>query len=373
MHIPSFNRVIIDSTKLEHNFRYIRGTVGEQVRIMAMVKSDGYGHGMVDAANAFIRGGCEMFGVAEISEAVALRESGCQKEILVFLGFDSGAVDYFFSHNLNPVLFTEEDLQLLATTAAQKDQKIGIYLKFDCGMSRLGYYPAQFPELLNQIKDEPFIELLGIMSHYPRSDERESLNTQEVYRTFNQLKIANNETAPVYSICNSGGTLYFPETHGEMVRPGISLYGYYPDGAAGRPEDRDGGLLPAMSFVSRVLQVRDITAGTGISYGHTFVAERDMKLAVLPVGYSDGYLRGLSNRAEVLIGGQRAPICGRVCMNLCMADITGLNNVQPGDEVVLLGPQGEQMIDADEIGSWCDTISYEILCSIGNSNERVII
>jgi alanine racemase len=171
-------------------------------------------------------------------------------------------------------------------------------------------------------------------------------------------------------IGNSGGVFNFPETCCDMVRPGISLYGYYPDGQAGADRARGERLRPAMSFTSRVLQVKTVPAGSGVSYGHTYITPSETRLAILPVGYEDGYLRSLSNRAEVLVKGKRAPVRGRICMNMCMIDITGIDGVEPGDEAVLLGAQGEDAITADEIAEWAGTISYEVLCLIGNNNER---
>jgi alanine racemase len=155
-----------------------------------------------------------------------------------------------------------------------------------------------------------------------------------------------------------------------MVRVGISLYGYYPDGRAGRENISEEGLRPAMSCVSRIIQVKTVPAGSGISYGHTYITDRQTKLAILPIGYSDGLLRSMSNRAEVLIRGQRAPIRGRICMNMCMADISGIEQAEVGDEAVILGSQGADTIDADQIGEWSDTISYEVLCALGNNNQR---
>jgi alanine racemase len=158
-----------------------------------------------------------------------------------------------------------------------------------------------------------------------------------------------------------------------MVRAGISLYGYYPDGAVGRAREGLNGLKPAMSCRTRVVQVKQVAAGCGISYGHTHICERDTRIAVLPIGYSDGYFRLMSNRAEVLVKGKRAPLLGRICMNMCMVDITTIEGVKPGEDVVLLGCQGDDCIDADEIGGWGETISYEVLCSLGNNNKRFII
>lgn len=338
---------------------------------MAMIKSDGYGHGMITCAEAFSRAGCTHFGVAEISEGVALREAGCDGMILTFLGFEHLLSDYFFSHNLTPVIYDLDDLLHIGAAAEHNHTRISIYLKFDCGMSRLGFYPSEFSDLVSRVQAMKHVDLAGVMSHFPCTDDRSSNNTAEVYQVFDQSVSTLNKTPlSVRSIGNSGSALYFPGTHDDMVRVGIALYGYYPDGRKGRLA-ADGELLePAMSFSTRVLQVRDITAGTGVSYGHTFIAETDMRLAVLPIGYSDGYPRTLSNRAEVIIRGKRARLRGRVCMNLCMVDITDIEGVEPGDEVIVLGSQEEETIDADEIGAWCNTISYEVLCSLGNNNER---
>jgi alanine racemase len=155
-----------------------------------------------------------------------------------------------------------------------------------------------------------------------------------------------------------------------MVRPGISLYGYYPDAEVGVRRALGERLVPAMSFTTQVILVKTVPAGSGVSYGHTYITPSEMRLAVLPVGYEDGYLRSLSNLAEVLIKGRRAPVRGRICMNMCMVDITGIDGVEPGEEAVLLGVQGQDAITADEIAAWAGTISYEVLCLIGNNNER---
>lgn len=371
MGISSFNRITVDTEALEHNYRLISSRVADHVTVMAMVKSEAYGHGLITAAQAFARAGCSSFGVAELGEGVELRESGCEGDIFILLGFDHGNIDYFFSHDLTPVLFTEEDLLLIGSAAERKKKKIAIFLKFDCGMGRLGFAPSDAAELVRRLQDMEYVRLAGVMSHFPCADDRHSGNTREVFQLFSRTAntVSGNHIL-VSSICNSGGTLYHPGTHGDMVRIGISLYGYYPDGSQGQPSSEEQILRPAMTFSTRILQVKDVAAGSGISYGHIYITDRQTRLAVLPVGYSDGYLRNLSTRAEVLINGQRVPIRGRICMNLCLADITEIEGVQPGDEAVLLGRQGNESIDADEIGGWCDTISYEILCAFGNNNER---
>jgi alanine racemase len=371
---PSFNQVEVDPAALEHNYRLMCARNGTSGRVMAMVKSDGYGHGLKCAAEAFTRAGCEDFGVAEIGEAIALRESGCTGAIYVLLGFPSEQAEALFTHRLIPLLYNEADLRFLNGLAVSRNERVTIYLKFDCGMGRLGFAPEEAGKVVDLVRGLAQLEVAGIMSHYPCADDRSSNNSLEVFHLFTDVANRFAEYPElVRSICNSGGTLYFPESRGGMARAGIALYGYYPDGTAGREAASGEFLQPAMRFTSRVLQVKDVRKGYGIGYGHTFLAQNDMQLAVLPVGYSNGYFRSMSNRAEVLIKGQRAPVCGRICMNLCMVDISSIDDVEPGDEVVLLGEQGIERISGDDIGSWSGTISYEVLCSIGNNNQRTIV
>jgi alanine racemase len=203
------------------------------------------------------------------------------------------------------------------------------------------------------------------------ADEPDSTQTMEMFQQYQEVCAQSSQQSPVLChIANSGAALYFPMTCCDIVRLGISLYGYYPDGAKGKQLNRREQLVPAMAFSTQVIQVKSVPALSGISYGHTFVTDQESRIAVLPVGYADGLLRSLSNKAQVLIKGQRARIIGRICMNLCMVDISGIQGVQPGDQVVILGSQGAETITADEIAEWMGTISYEVLCLFGNNNER---
>ncbi len=369
--VHSYNRVTIDAKALQKNFRIIQEKSGEGVRILAMVKADGYGHGMVEAAGALAAAGCRTFGVAEICEAVRLREAGVEGEILVMMGFVPEHADLVFSHDLTPVVYDIDAVELLSQRATGLGRRIGVHVKVDSGMSRLGLLPHRIEAFLRRMESLPSVSIAGILSHFSQSDDPNSADTERSYAVFRAAcdKIATRCQGPRH-IANSGGIFNFPETCCDMARPGISLYGYYPDGVEGLRRARGERLVPAMSFSSRVLQVKTVPAGAGVSYGHTYITPHETRLAVLPVGYEDGYMRALSNRAHVLIGGCRAPIRGRICMNMCMADITEIDGVQAGDEVVLLGTQGREAISADEIAAWAGTISYEVLCLIGNTNER---
>jgi len=373
--MSSFNRVIIDRAVLAHNYRYLRSKTGPGVRFMAMVKSDAYGHSMVHSAGVLSDSGCDLFGVAEMDEAVKLRESGCRGDIFVFVGFDHAEVDYFYTHRLTPVVFSADDLGAIGAANKKFDAALDVYLKFDCGMGRLGFDPQQAEEIF-EICRSLSISPAGMMSHFPCSDDRSSDHSRRASELFYRISGKGCQLGDrgrmAASICNSGGILYHPYAHGDMVRSGISIYGYYPDGREGLG-DRENGLRPVMTVSTRVIQIKTVAAKTGISYGHTYVTEGPTRLAVLPIGYANGYFRTMSNKAEVLIGGRRAPIRGRICMNMCMVDITGIEGVETGAEAVLMGRQGDMSIDADEIGSWSDTISYEVLCSLGNNNRREFV
>jgi len=336
-----------------------------------MIKADGYGHGMIECARTLQESGCLVFGVAELCEAVVLRESGISSTVYSMIGFAPEDADLFFEYNITPVIYDMSSLQALSECAVKRNTSIAVHVKVDTGMSRLGLRFEQFEKFIQQVEKTTGVTLGGVASHFACSDDRESAVTGESLDVFQRFqKHLSPMSAPVYHIANSGGTLYHAESQYDMVRCGISLYGYYPDG---RKPGEENELEQVMSFSSRVLQVKEIPSGTGVSYGHTYITHRPTTLAVLPVGYEDGFSRKLSNCGEVLIRGRRAPVLGRVCMNLSMVDVTDIDGVQAGDEVVLLGEQGLEKITADDMAGKIDTISYEVLCMVGNNNERKFI
>ena len=372
----SFNRVEIDIAALQKNYQSIQQTVGQQIKVMSVVKSDAYGHGLIECAQAIYLAGGRTFGVAEVWEGVSLRRANLAGEIVILLGGPSESYEEIISYKLTPVVYDVDFITGLSYEAERKNTEVRVHLKVDVGMGRLGVLPAQVESYVSLIKRLPSISLSGILSHFPLADEAGALEkTQEQVSNFRNV-LAGVKTkkagAVIAHIANSAALIYFPGTRLDMIRPGISLYGYYPDASPARAKTAAPllQLQPVMSFKTRVVQIKELDVGCGISYGHTFVTRRKSRIAVLPVGYADGYLRKLSNRAEVLIGGRRAPVCGRVCMNATMVDITDLPPVHAGDEVVLLGHQGEAKITADEIAKWMETISYEVLCLLGTFNER---
>lgn len=338
---------------------------------MAMVKADAYGHGMVMAAKAFGQAGCTIFGVAELREAVMLREAGTPGDIFVTIGFAEMDAGLLFQYHLIPVIYSYGAAQALSTKAVALGQDISIHIKVDSGMGRLGVFPSDIPDFADTVADLPGIKIAGLMSHFPESDSPVAKSTLNNFALFDGVcRTLKNRYTTLCHIANSAAVLNFPDTCCDMVRAGIALYGYHPAGNVSDLVDTTHELLPAMSFTSRILQVKTVPAGTGISYGHTFRTVRQTRLAVLPVGYEDGYSRLLSNRAKVLVHGQPVPVVGRVCMNMCMIDVTDLMEVSIGDEVVLLGKQGKQTITADDIAKEMGSISYEVLCLLGNNNQR---
>ncbi len=368
--IPSYNQVVVDRKALLANYRLLHRK-GIPAQFLAMVKADGYGHGMVECSQFLHGQGCTIFGVAELGEAVTLRQSGITSQIFCLIEFLPEYADTIIEYDITPIVFNSRAIEALSRVAEKRLKKVGVHLKVDCGMSRLGVTLHEVSTIVNQINKLPGIFLEGIASHFPCSDDTLSDDTEKTNAIFEvSIEQAGKSASLIRHIANSGATLYFPATHRDMVRCGISLYGYYPDG---EHEEKEAGLQPVMAFKSRVIQVKKLPVGTGIGYGHTFTTKKITRLAVIPVGYEDGYSRLLSNSGEVLIRGERAPIRGRVCMNLCMVDVTEIENVETGDEVVLLGKQGDEHISANQIAMHSDTISYEVLCMIGNNNQRLYI
>jgi alanine racemase len=378
--IKSLNRVEISLSALRHNLCLLKERAAGST-VLAMVKADGYGHGMVDCARALATAGADRFGVAEAVEGIELRNNGIRQPVLIMAGILPEIIPDLLSHDLTPVIVDGSCLAALSAEAVQQGIEVGLHLKIDAGMGRQGCALTAVKGIVREIVSLPGIELAGMLAHFPMADDPDSDSTPAITAAFEKVVQGVVELLPdnkkiTLHLANSGGILYFPLSWQNLIRPGIALYGCYPDGAAGRQRAERAGetmLQPVMRFSSRIIQVKELPTGAGLGYGHTFVCKRPTRIAIIPAGYEDGYLRCLSNRAEALIHGQRVPVVGRVSMNLTMFDVTELDRVEAGDEVVLLGQQGDDEITADEVASWMDTINYEVLCLFGNLNQRVYL
>lgn len=364
------NIVEINLAYLAENYNVIQRQVGPAVRVLSIVKSDAYGHGLVEVSQAISKVGGNFFGVAEVEEGVSLREAKIFGDIVVLLGSSDYAEIVEF--DLNPVVFELNNIRALSKVAADKNRQIGVHLKIDIGMGRVGIMPQDTVSFLNLIDSLPGVFLAGTMGHLPLVGDCTTAQTTAVQcRQFIDLTVGRENR----HIANSAAIISCPEAILDIVRPGISLYGCYPMNSLECRHQLP--LKPVMSFKSRIIQIKEVPSGYGVSYGHLFVTKRPTKLAVLPVGYADGYLRRLTGLAQVLVRGCRVPVCGRICMNACLLDVTDLEDVRVGDEVVLMGSQGDSVNDgselsvsADEIAGWLDTINYEVLCHFGCNNKR---
>jgi len=360
----------IDHEALRSNLRQIRDKVGSCVKILCMVKANGYGHGATEISPTLARAGADAFGVATLEEAVQLREAGIQAALIVLAGVFPAQLDTFVEYKLTPVVHDLISLKALDRESSRRQVELGVHLKIDTGMGRLGFLAAEADQWIAAIKQAESLHIQGVFSHFSHAESVQGDYTQkqlEIFkRVLGQLRSAGVIPDLVH-LANSAATITLPAAYFDMVRPGLMLYGVYPS-----PNMKEQiNLKPVLSWKTKILQLKNVPSGTSVSYGQTYVTERESLIATLPIGYADGYPRFLSNRGEALVRGQRARIAGRVCMDLTMIDVTDIRNVRQGDEVVLLGRQGGAEISADEIAAWANTISYEILTSIGTRVPRI--
>lgn len=367
MNQPTSTHVEIDLSNLKHNFRLARDSAGGRP-LLAVVKADAYGHGAIPVARVLAREGAKLFGVAHVHEARALREAGIEGPILLFCGVPPGEENAVAELTLTPMLFDLALARRLDAVGRSRGLRLPIHLKLDTGMGRVGFRPEELTHVLSELLELKSLDLQGVASHLALADERINPWSDEQYSTFTscltQVRSAGFSPRWVH-LSNSAGLFgrSFPECN--LVRPGICLYGGLP-GADFSALD----LRPVMHFRSRVAQLKQVPVGTGVSYGHRFIARRPTRLAAVPVGYADGYSRRFTNRGEVLIGGQRAPIVGTVCMNWSLVDVTDLPDVEVGRVVTLLGRDGDAVLTGHQLAEKIDTIDYEIFCQIGSRNPR---
>jgi alanine racemase len=366
------NEVIIDLDALRHNFFEIKRLAGPHARILAVVKSDAYGHGMLPVARTLESAGVDCLGVFEAEEGLELRKAGCQVPVLLMMGITSDEVSDVVEHGLTPALFQVDIAEKLSRISAEQGKVTPVHIKVDSGMTRLGVWCEDLPNFLEQLLPLKGIQVEGLFSHLAVADQSDHPFTDQQINRFQKAVEACRRVVGFQGylhIANSGALLGNKGLDLGMARPGILLYGSPPaEGWAAA-----ASFKPVMAFKSRVIQVRTVPPGTSISYGCTYTTQERCSIATIPVGYDDGYSRLLSNNGEMLIHGQRVPVVGRVCMNLTMVDVTGIEGVAVGDEVVLLGSQGKERITAEEIAARIGTINYEVYCTIGKSNRRVYI
>ncbi|HSQ91454.1 MAG TPA: alanine racemase [Nitrospiraceae bacterium] len=360
----------IDLAALAYNLSQIKRRLSPSCDIMAIVKANAYGHGAVETAHALARQGIKRFAVASLDEGIALRHAGLSASIVGLGALLEDQVPDLLAHRLTPVISDGHILPTLAEAARLRPAPYPIHLKVETGMGRLGLSPEELLSLLDDPILRSSLQIEGLMTHLADADGTDSAFTERqlgIFRSMLEQTRQRGLTIPFLHTANSAAIVRFPDAHFSLVRPGIMLYGYH----TLPPSIPAPDLKPVLSLQSTIVQLRSIPRGGTVSYNRTFVAQRPTRIAVLPIGYADGYSRRLSHRGSVLIQGRRAPIIGLVCMDMIMIDVTDLGPVRVGEIVTLIGQQGEESIWADEVSNWMDTIPYEVLCGIGHRVPRL--
>lgn len=355
---------------LASNHRLLRQVVGSRVGVVAVVKADAYGHGAVRVARLLEGAGIKGFGVATVEEGCELREAGVQAQVLVMGAAYGRDHEELLARELTPMVGVAEDVELLSRAAQRLGrERVGIHVKIDTGMTRLGVVHSRFEDFLRRCARFPNIRVVGLATHFAMADAADPAPTEQQLRLFvaclDRARALGADPQVIHA-ANSAAALRFPATRFDLVRPGILLYG-----AAPSEHVPMQGLRPVLSLHTRINAMRQVPAGTAVSYGASFTTSRPSVIATLPVGYADGYSRSLSNRAQVLVRRRRAALVGTVCMDLCMVDVTDVPGVQVGDRVTLLGDQDGLTITPEELAGWAGTIPYEVLAGISRRVPRV--
>ena len=363
----------IDLSNLEHNYRALRAMLPQGCRFLGVVKADAYGHGAVQVARRLETLGAEYLAVACLDEALELRQARITTPILILGYTPTERAEALLDNGITQTVYDVEMARALSNAAAAAGKTLKIHVKADTGMSRLGWLCggenlSAAVETMAQVCALPGLEAEGIYTHFANADGDEDYTMLQFTRFLDLLEALKERgiTFAIRHCAASAAALKFPCTHLDMVRPGIALYGHYPDPSC---EGLDGpGLRPVMTLKTRVASVKAVPAGTPVSYGCTHVLARETKLAALTIGYADGLPRLCSDKLEVLIGGQRAPVVGRICMDMCMADVTGLD-VAPGDEVEVFG----EHLPIEDVAALAGTIQYELLCAVSPRVHRAYL
>lgn len=359
----------IDLSALRHNVRVLRAHIGSKTRLMGVVKANAYGHGLVPCAQAIVSEGADALGVALVEEGVELRREGITVPILVFGGILTDQIEIYIKHDLDLTASSPSKLQQIDDVARRLGKRARVHIKIDTGMGRIGVRPESAPELFRVAAGASHCDVVGIFSHLATADEPDRTFTDRQTALFREVTSQwKGVTRPLLHLANSAAVLRYRETHFDMVRPGIALFGVMPGGDV----VNSLGLKPVMRVTSRVVYFKVVPAGNSVSYGRTWIAPVDSRVVTVPIGYGDGYPRALSNRGEVLIRGKRFPIVGRVCMDQIMINI-GNGEAYNGDEVVLIGSEGSERVSLEELASSIGTIPYEILTALNLRIPRISV
>jgi len=363
---PTFAEIDLDA--IRHNLEIVSHIVKSDTKILGVVKADAYGHGMKEVSKAIVDY-VDYFGVASLDEAAVLRRVGIKKPVLVIGAILPEEIEGVFKLN---VIQTVSDLDIprrLSKLAQSRNKKVKVHVKVDTGMGRLGFWHEEAIGFIKKIVKLKNIIIDGIFTHFPNA-EADKVFTYNQIKNFKRLieDLWDNDIyIPVKHTANSMGLIDFKDSHMNMVRPGLMMYGIYPKESL----LKSILLKPALTLRTKITHLKSMPKGRSISYGMTYMTRKPTKIATIPVGYGDGYSRHFSNKAHVLIKGVRCFIVGRVCMDMCMVDVGHLENVKAGDDVVLIGSQAGEIIRAEDLARLINTIPYEVLCNIGHRVPRI--
>lgn len=369
---PVWAEVNLDN--LAHNIKEVRKNTREDTLVTAVVKANGYGHGAVDIARTFLDNGADRLAVAILTEAIELRTSKILDPILILGYTPTTQYEKLIEYDLIQTIYNYEDAKRLSSKAKELGKDVIIHIKVDSGMGRIGFQATDksIEEILG-ISKLPNLHIEGIYTHFAKADERDKEHTRGQFRKFNEIvnKLEGKGLKiPIKHVSNSASIIDLPEYNLNMVRAGIMLYGFYPSEEVNK---KDIELKPAMTLKAKISHIKTVAKDTGISYGQIFLTEKQSKIATIPIGYADGFTRLLTGKSEVYIGGKRAKIVGRICMDQSMVDVTNIPNVDINDEVVLFGYGKEGYPHVDEVAKNIGTINYEIICMVGRRVPRVYI
>ncbi|MBE6029891.1 MAG: alanine racemase [Clostridiales bacterium] len=366
----------INLSNLDFNIKQIKEKVGMDKKITGIIKADGYGHGSVKCASVLKSNGVSSFGVATLSEAIKLRKAGYTTEQILILGLTPEPfADVLAEYDLTPVVCSYTNAEAINNAARKAGKTLECYIAVDTGMGRIGYNPED-PSSVEDVKMITTLQnlkLVGLFSHFATADaaDKNYAHMQENrYAGFYKALMKEDIVLPMRALANSAAIMEIPTAHYNQVRPGIILYGLYPSDEVDRSKFE---IRPVMSVKASIVHLKKVPAGTSISYGRKWTAQKDSIIATIPLGYADGYPRPYSSKAEVIVNGVKAPITGNICMDQCMIDVTNVPYVRIGDEVTVMGKDGIYEISADDIANATGTINYEIACAFGQRLPKVYV